>query len=385
MRFCSVAASIRLGKIEKRLDVLSGLLVAYINLDEVIRIVREEDDPKQVMMQRFAINEIQADAILGMRLRQLRKLEEIEIRREDERLRGERTDLLALLGDEQRRWSVISDEIGDIGKTYSPTTALGRRRTAVADGAPSIVVPVEATIEREFVTVVCSAKGWIRAITGHACEKSEIRYKDGDSAQFCFPATNTDKLIVFASNGRFYTLGCDRLPRGRGHGEPLRLMIDLPDRQKPVAIFVHSRDRRLLIGTDTGKGFLVEEAKVVAHTRSGRQVLLLGPNEEAVVCTVVEANADAVAVIGSDRKLLVFPLEEVPSMTCGRGVILQRYREGNLIDIATFALAGGLSWTAGGGTRTETNVTPWVGKRGQVGQKAPRRFPLSSRFTVKNK
>ncbi len=371
----------RLGKIEKRLEVLSGLLVAYLNLDEVIRIVREEDEPKKALMRRFEINEVQADAILSMRLRQLRKLEEIEIQTEHRQLSEERADIKALLGDEPRRWKVIAKEIQEIGQRYSPGTTLGKRRTTIEERAPAVVVPVEAMIEREPVTVVCSEKGWIRAIKGHVSDATEIRYKEGDRGRFCLHAMTTDKLIIFATNGRFFMLGCDRLPGGRGHGEPLRLMIDLPDRQEPVAVFVRSSGRRLLIASDKGRGFLVDENEVVAQTRNGKQILLLGPEEEAAACTPVEANANSIAVIGSNRKLLIFPLEELPAMARGRGVILQRYRPGELRDIRTFALEEGLSWRAGGGMRTETNLTQWIGKRGQVGQKAPRGFPLSNQFT----
>ncbi len=371
----------RLAKIEKRLEVLSGLLVAYLNLDEVIRIVREEDEPRKALMERFDINETQAEAILSMRLRQLRKLDEIEIHKEHKQLSEESSDIQALLGDERRRWKDIAREIEEIGKRYSAETELGKRRTTLEKSAPSVVVPVEVMIEREPVTVVCSDKGWIRAIKGHVSDVSDIRYKEGDRARFCLHAMTTDKLVVFATSGRFFTLGCDRLPGARGHGEPLRLMIDLSDRHEPVAVFVHVPGRRLLIASDKGRGFLIDENEVIAQTRNGKQVLLLDADEEAAACSPVDARADSVAVVGSNRKLLIFPLEELPAMSRGRGVILQRYRPGVLRDIRTFALEDGLSWRGGGGTRTETNLTPWIGKRGQAGHKAPRGFPLSNQFT----
>ncbi len=371
----------RLEKIERRLEVLSGLLVAYLNLDEVIRIVREEEEPKNALMRRFGINEIQADAILGMRLRQLRKLEEIEIQTEHRRLSKERADIKVLLSDEGRRLKVIAKEIQEISHRYSLETKLGKRRTAIEESAPAVIVPVEAMIEREPVTVVCSEKGWIRAIKGHVSDATDIRYKEGDRGRFCVHATTTDKLVVFATSGRFFTLGCDRLPAGRGHGEPLRLMIELLDRQELVALFVHLPKRRLLIASDKGRGFLVDESEVVAQTRNGKQILILGPDEEAAMCTPVEANANSVAVIGTNRKLLIFPLAEVPTMARGKGVILQRYRTGELSDIRAFALDEGLTWRAGGGMRTETDLIQWIGKRGQVGQKAPRGFPLSNQFT----
>ncbi len=371
----------RLGKIERRLEVLGGLLVAYLNLDEVIRIIREEDEPKAVMIRRFGITDMQAEAILNMRLRQLRKLEEIEIRKEHDALNVERADIETLLGDEGRRWNAIAAEIRETGKQFGQNTELGRRRTAIEQAPPSVVVPLEAMIEREPITIVCSEKGWIRAIKGHVSDTAEIRYKEGDRGRFTVHVQTTDKILIFATNGRFYTLGCDRLPGGRGHGEPLRLMIDLPDRHEPVDMMVHVQGRRLLVASDKGRGFIVGENEVIAQTRNGRQVLNLGAGEEAAACVVVGGEADSVAVVGSNRKLLIFPLGEIPVMTRGRGVILQRYSRGELSDLTTFARADGLSWRFGSGLRTETDLATWRGKRGQVGQKVPRGFPLANRFT----
>jgi topoisomerase-4 subunit A len=371
----------RLGKIERRLEVLGGLLVAYLNLDEVIRIIREEDEPKAVMIRRFGITDMQAEAILNMRLRQLRKLEEIEIRKEHDALNVERADIETLLGDEGRRWNAIAAEIRETGKQFGQNTELGRRRTTIEQAPPSVVVPLEAMIEREPITIVCSEKGWIRAIKGHVSDTAEIRYKEGDRGRFTVHVQTTDKILIFATNGRFYTLGCDRLPGGRGHGEPLRLMIDLPDRHEPVDMMVHVQGRRLLVASDKGRGFIVGENEVIAQTRNGRQVLNLGAGEEAAACVVVGGEADSVAVVGSNRKLLIFPLGELPVMTRGRGVILQRYSRGELSDLTTFARANGLSWRFGSGLRTETDLATWRGKRGQVGQKVPRGFPLANRFT----
>jgi len=371
----------RLERIARRLEILDGFLIAYLNLDAVIRIVREEDEPKAELMRRFDLSDVQADAVLNMRLRQLRKLEEMEIRNEHAALTGEQADLNALLADEKRRWKAITAEIAEVKKEFGADDALGRRRTSV--GAPPAVVdvPMEAMIEREPITVVCSDKGWVRALKGHVTDVSDIRYKEGDRGRFIVPALTTDKLLIFATNGRFYTLGCDRLPGGRGNGEPLRLMIDLPEGAAPVAMQVHAPGRRLLVASDRGRGFIVEENDVVAQTRGGKQVLNLSAGEEGAACYVVAPDADMVAVVGSNRKLLVFPLDDVPTMSRGRGVILQRYAKGELSDVATYSKAGGLPWRQGGGMRVETELEQWTGKRAQSGQKAPKGFPLANRFT----
>ncbi|MCW5698250.1 MAG: DNA topoisomerase IV subunit A [Rhodospirillales bacterium] len=370
----------RLAKIERRLEILDGFLVAYLNLDEVIRIVREEDDPKAVLMVRFDLTELQAESILNMRLRQLRKLEEIEIRKEHQTLSAERADLQILLGDEGKRWQAIASDIAELKKVFAPNTDLGRRRTGIEGPPTATSIAVEAMIEREPVTVLCSEKGWIRAMKGHVGDLSKVTYKEGDRGRFVVPAQTTDKLLCLATNGRFYTIGCDRLPGGRGQGEPLRLMIDLPDKHEPVALFVHQPGRRLLVASDRGRGFVVEENEVIAQTRNGKQVLNVSANEEAACCTFIGADDDAVAIIGANRKLLVFGLDEVPVMARGKGVILQRYAKGELSDLVTFNRATGLSWRSGGGMRTETNLDAWIGKRGQSGQKPPRGFPLANRF-----
>ncbi len=370
----------RLHRIALRLEVLVGLLVVYLNLDEVIRIVRETDDPKAALMARFGLTEMQADAVLNMRLRQLRKLEEIEIRAEHGRLTAEQDEIEGLLADAGRRWRAIAADIAGVRKAFAPESPLGRRRTAIEGPPEAHPVPLDAIIEREPITVLCSEKGWIRAIKGHAVDLAKVSYKEGDRSRFVVQAESIDKLLLFATNGRFYTLGCDRLPGGRGQGEPVRLMIDLPDRAEPVALFVHQPGRRLLVASDKGRGFVVDEADVAAQTRNGKQVLNLAANEEAAALAFVDAVADSVAVIGSNRKLLIFDLGEIPVMTRGRGVILQRYGKGELSDLCAFNRTQGLSWRAGGGMRTETELTPWWGRRGQSGQKAPRGFPLANRF-----
>jgi topoisomerase-4 subunit A len=372
-----------LDKIDKRLEVLDGYLIAYLNLDEVIRIIRYEDEPKSQLMTTFELSDDQAEAILNMRLRALRKLEEEGIRKEHAELTDQRKELKRLLKSEPERWRVIATEIKELKKQFGPASVLGARRTELGSPPADVVVPIEAVIEREPVTVLCSAKGWIRAIKGHAEDltttAAQAKYKEGDRGRFAVPAWTTDKLLVFATNGRFYTIGADKLPGGRGFGEPLRLLFDLPNDQDVVAILVHQSGEKLLVASADGRGFVVPEDEVVAQTKSGKQVLNLGSGLEAAACARVAG--DSVAVIGENRKLLIFPLSELPVMTRGRGVILQRYRDGGLKDIKTFALKEGLTWQAGGGrTRTETDLTAWIGKRSAAGRLPPHGFPKSNRF-----
>ena len=370
----------RLARIDHRLEVLGGFLVAYLNLDEVIRIIREHDDARAELMAAFDLTEVQADAILNMRLRQLRKLEETAIKKEHKTLKAERADLKELLKDEMRQRQVISDEIAATKKKFGPKTEVGRRRTEIGDAPSAVIVPLEATIEREPVTVICSQMGWIRAAKGHIENPTDVKYKEGDRARFAFHAETTDKLIVFATNGRFYTLGCDKLPSGRGHGEPLRLMIDMTNGHDAVAMFVHQPGSRYLVASDKGRGFIVEEDQVVAQTRNGKQVLNISAGEEAATCTRVADDADSVAVVGGNRKLLIFPIAELPTMTRGRGVLLQRYGRGVLADAKAFNSAAGLSWQAGGRSRTETRLDDWIGKRAQAGRIAPKGFSRANKF-----
>ena len=368
----------RLATIAHRLDVLRGYLVAYLNLDEVIRIVREEDEPRAALMGAFGIGEVQADAILNMRLRALRRLEEAAIRREHEALETERARLEKLANSTRRQKTALGAEIAEIKRRFGQETALGARRTAIGEAPLPQEVPVEALVEREPITVICSAKGWIRAIKGHAEADAAVRYKDGDRERFRFHAETTDKLLLFATNGRFYTLAADRLPGGRGFGEPVRLMVDLGNDHEPVALFAHRLGRRLLVAASDGRGFFVPEDEVVAQTRAGRQVLNLAEGAEAAVC--VEAAGDWVAVAGTNRRLVIFPAAEVPTMARGRGVILQRYRDAALSDAQVFDGAAGLRWRSGTGVRTETALDQWRGKRGQAGRAAPRGFPAANRF-----
>ncbi|MCW9045887.1 MAG: DNA topoisomerase IV subunit A, partial [Alphaproteobacteria bacterium] len=353
----------RLDKIDRRLEVLGGYLIAYLNLDEVIRIIREEDHPKQEMISTFKLTDNQAEAILNMRLRSLRKLEEVEIRTEFDGLSSEKADIEDLLSNEERRWKVISAEISETKKLFGKKTELGARRTEVGDAPAEIDVPVEAFIEREPVTIVCSQKGWIRGVKGHNVDPESLKYKDGDRGRYFVKAQTTDKLVIFASNGRFYTLGCDKLPSGRGHGEPLSLMVELTNGHEAVNMFVHEKGRKLLIASDNGRGFVVEEDSVIAQTRNGKQVMNVAEGVEACRCLAITEDVDAVGIIGDNRKLLVFKLEEVPVMNRGQGVILQRYKDGGMADVRLFKKEDGLSWPTGERTRTETDLTPWEGRR----------------------
>jgi len=371
----------RLEKIEKRLEILGGLLVAFLNLDEVIRIIREEDDPKAEMMKRFKLSEVQANAILDMRLRQLRKLEEMEIRRENKDLTAEKKDIKDLLKDEKARWKAVSDEIGEIRKAFGKTTTIGKRRTEVSGPPATVAVPLEALVEKEPITVVLSEKGWIRALKGHVDANADVKFKEGDRLKFLVCGQTTDKFLVFATNGRFYTLAGDKLPGGRGHGEPIRLMVDIPNGHDPIALVLHRPGAKYLVAGDKGYGFLVPADEVVAQTKNGKQVLNLGTGEEAAAFCEVAEGADAVAVIGDNRKLLIFPMEELPEMARGRGVILQRYNKGGLLDVTTMKLDEGLTWKTGAGVRTETDYKDWVGKRAQAGLMAPKGFPRSGKFS----
>ena len=368
----------RLSHIGRRLEILEGYLVAYLNLDEVIRIVREEDNPKEIFMRQFDLTEGQAEAILNMRLRSLRRLEEIEIRKEHGSLSDEKTDLVGLLGDEGRRWKIVGGQLSDIKAAFGPKTDIGRRRTKIGDPPSDVIIPLEAMIEREPVTVICSNKGWIRAAKGHLQELNDVKYKEGDQGRFLLHAETTDKLLIFATNGRFYSIGADRLPGGRGHGEPLRLMFDLPNDHDIVALFVHQPDRKLLLASSDGRGFVVEEQDVYAQTKAGKQVLNVSGENEARVCRFVDG--DTVAVVGENRKLLVFDLNDMPEMARGRGVILQRYKDGGLSDITVFDKTVGLQWRMGDRTRTETDLRDWTGRRAQAGRLPPRGFPRNNKF-----
>tara|TARA_R110002072_G_scaffold226323_1_gene383312 strand:- start:1510 stop:3753 length:2244 start_codon:yes stop_codon:yes gene_type:complete len=369
----------RLEKIERRMEVLGGLLVAFLNLDEIIKIIREEDEPKTVLMKRFDLTEVQANAILDMRLRQLRKLEEIEIRRENEDLGKERKTIKTLLKDEGERWKAIAAEIAETKKAFGQKTEIGARRTEIAGPPTAVVVPLEAMIEKEPITVVLSEKGWIRALKGHVEPGTEVKFKDGDNLKFMVHGQTTDKFLVFATNGRFYTLAGDKLPGGRGHGEPVRLMVDIPNGHDPIWLQVYQTGKKYVVASDTGRGFIVPSDDLMAQTKNGKQVLNLGTGEEAAAIAEVMEGADAVAVVGENRKLLIFPIDELPEMGRGKGVILQRYNKGGLADVTTVRFAEGLTWRSGG-QRTEPEYQQWLGKRAQAGLVVPKGFPRSGTF-----
>lgn len=368
----------RLKQIEHRLEVLGGLLIAYLNLDAVIKIIRNEDEPKQIMMKKWKLTDIQAEAILNMRLRQLRKLEEIEIKREHDELSAEKKELNSLLKNEDKRWEVISDQIKEIKEKFGQKTKLGKRRTDFADAPVSDVVSIEAFVEKEPVTIVCSKMGWIRALRGHQIEATELKYKEGDTQRFILKGHTTDKLILFATDGKFYTIGCDKLPGGKGHGDPIRLMIDLEQHEEICEVHVHKPGLKLLVASTLGRGFIVAEEDVIAQTKNGKQILSLPEGEKAVACCKVEG--DYVAVIGTNRKLLIFPISEVPEMKKGQGVRLQKYKEAKLSDVKTFSMAEGLCWRLGGRTRTEGDLNEWLGKRAAAGKLPPTGFPRDNKF-----
>ncbi len=371
----------RLAEIARRLEILEGYLIAYLNLDEVIRIIRTEDEPKPALIKRFKLTDNQAEAILNMRLRALRKLEEMEIRNEHAKLVKEQKGLQALLKSEDEQWARISDEIKAVKETYSKKTPLGRRRTDFAE-APEIDVDFEqALIEKEPVTVVCSEKGWIRTMKGHLEDFSGLTYKDGDRGQFAFHAMTTDKVMLFSSSGKFFTLDVNKLPGGRGHGEPVRLMCDLDAADSIVSLFIHTPGTKRLLASTEGDGFIVPEDECVATTRKGKQVLNVKAPVEAVVCVVVPPDATHVATIGENRKMVIFKLGEVPEMARGKGVRLQKFKDGGLSDAQAFKLKDGLSWTDSSGRNfIVTDLKEWLGERAQAGRLPPKGFPKSNKF-----
>ncbi|MGR3373142.1 DNA topoisomerase IV subunit A [Pseudooceanicola nanhaiensis] len=433
----------RMARIDNRLEVLAGLITAFLNLDRVIDIIRYDDDPKAALMYEdwsrshqstipramneagyrsplagvdvssltlisdadavalgvlaesddgtrtvphsFAgrengLSDVQAEAILNMRLRSLRRLEEDALVKEQEALMEERAGLEDLLENEGVQWTRISEQLRETKKAFGRDHDWGARRTVFAEATEVEEVPLEAMIEREPITVVCSKMGWIRAMKGHIDLNSELKFKDGDEGRFVLHAQTTDKIVVFGSNGRFYTLPASNLPGGRGMGEPVRLMVDLPNEAEIVTLFVHVPGRKLIVASSAGDGFLVPEDEILAQTRSGKQALNVKEGVRALLCK--PASGDHVACVGENRKVLVFPLEELPEMTRGKGVRLQKFKDGGLSDLTTFTLAEGLSWKdPAGRTRTETELSDWQGKRASSGRMAPRGFPRDNRFT----
>jgi topoisomerase-4 subunit A len=397
----------RMDKIDHRLEVLEGFIVAFLNLDRVIDIIRYDDDPKKALMAEdwadpkpratsekdyvspltaddadpeVGLSDLQAESILNMRLRSLRRLEEIELLKERDALMEERAGLEDLLEQDSLQWAKIADQLREVKKQFGKDHPRGQRLTQFAEAAEVAEVPLEAMIEREPITVVCSRMGWIRAMKGHLDLSQDLKFKDGDGPRFAFHGETTDKIVLFGTNGRFYTLAASNLPGGRGMGEPVRLMIDLPNEAEIVAFHIHRQGRKLLVASNAGDGFLVPEDEVIAQTRAGRQVLNVKDPVRAAVCRPVAG--DHVAVVGDNRKVIVFPLDELPEMTRGKGVRLQKYKDGGLSDATTFTLAQGLSWLdPAGRTRTETDLADWIGKRAGSGRMAPRGFPRDNRFT----
>jgi topoisomerase-4 subunit A len=372
----------RLAKIDHRLEVLDGYLIVYLNIDKVIKIIREKDEPKPALIKAFKLTDVQAEAILNMRLRALRKLEEMEIRREHESLTTERKELKSLLASKDKQWKMIAGEIKALKDQFGQKTEIGRRRTSFAEAPEGVEVDLaEAMIEKESVTVVLSEKGWIRAIRGHQTEPESLAFKEGDKLKSFVKAQTTDTLLLFATNGRFYSLGADKLPGGRGHGEPFRLMIDIEEAADAVELFVHLPGRKLLVAGSGGHGFIVNEDEVLAMTRKGKQVLNVPEGEGAVV--VAPVSGDSVAVIGENRKLLLFPLSELPEMPRGKGVRLQRYKDGALSDAKVFDKKEGLTYLDAAKrsfTLSATELRDWWGQRAQAGRLPPKGFPKSGKF-----
>ena len=387
----------RMDKIDHRLEVLEGFIIAYLNLDRVIDIIRYDDDPKAALMREVwgrafpralsekdyvppakgdgELTEVQAEAILNMRLRSLRRLEEMELRRERDALMKERAELDALLASDRKQWKRIGEDLRKVALDFGADT----RRTGFAEAGEVVEISAEAMIEREPVTVICSRMGWVRALKGHVPLDAEQKFKDGDGPRFAFHAETTDKILLFGANGRFYTLSAVALPGGRGMGEPVRLMVDLPNDAEIVDLMIHRPGEKLIVASDAGDGFVVASDEVLAQTRAGKAVLSLGDGVKAKLIRKVAG--DHVAVVGDNRKMLVFPLVQIPEMTKGKGVRLMKFKDGGLSDLTTLNLAQGLSWKdPAGRTRTESDLTEWLGNRAGMGRMAPRGFPRDNTF-----
>jgi len=373
----------RLAKIADRLELLDGYIIAYLNLDRVIEIIRTEDEPKAVMMAEFQLTDRQAEAILNMRLRSLRKLEEMELRRERDDLIAEKDELEKLLESPARQRTRLKRDLANLRKDYAEDTTLGRRRTTIAEAAPTVEFSMDAMIEKAPVTVILSAKGWIRGASGHEPLDKEFKFKEGDGAAFAVHAQTTDKLLVACDNGRFYTLGCDKLPSARGFGEPIRTMVDIDAGAEIVGLIVYKPKAQLLLASNVGRGFAAEADELLAETRKGRGVMNTKPGVKLAVVREIPPEHDHIAVVGDNRKLVIFSLEELPILAKGQGVTLQRYRDGGLADATTLKLEEGLSWKMGGDTgrtRTESDMRLWKVARGAAGRLPPNGFPRDNKF-----
>ena len=373
----------RLAKIARRLELVEGYITAFLNLDRVIEIIRYEDDPKAVMMKEFSLTDRQAEAILNMRLRSLRKLEEMQLRQEKDALLKEQDELQKLLDSPARQRTRLKRDLNALRKEYGKDTALGARRTTIDEAAPTVEFSMDAMIEKEPTTVILSARGWIRAAKGHADLTQEWKFKEGDELAFAFHAQTTDKLLIATDDGRFFTLGADKLPGARGFGEPVRTMVDIDNAAHTVSAWAHKPGERLLLASTLGKGFVIKSDDLLAETRKGRAVMTLKGDAKLARVAHIGEGHDHVAVVGDNRKLVVFNLEEMPEMQRGQGVQLQRYRDGGMADVTTFRLEEGLSWQMGGTgerTRTEMEMWQWKVARGGAGRMPPQGFPRDNRF-----
>jgi topoisomerase-4 subunit A len=372
----------RLGVIDKRLEILAGLLIIYLDLDRVIKIIRENEEPKTELMRVFKLSEVQANAILDTRLRQLRKLEEMELKREQKELKAEKGEIEALLASADKQWRTVAWEIREVRKTFGPDTKLGRRRTSFGEAPEAVDVElVEAMVEREPITVVVSQKGWIRALKGHVTELGTLQFKGDDALKVSFHTETTGKVLVVAGNGKVFTLDAAKLPGGRGFGDPIRLMVDVEEGAEIVAAFPYKAGEKLLLAASDGRGFIAPADEIVANTRKGKQVMNVVETAQTAVC--VAADGDHVAMVGQNRKLLIFPRAQVPEMSRGKGVRLQRYREGGVSDARTFTLKEGLTWLDSSGrtwTVPAADLKDWVGNRAEAGRLPPKGFPKSNKF-----
>lgn len=373
----------RLVQISTRLELLEGYLIAYLNIDEVIRIIRDEDDPKIVMIEKFNLTDNQVEAILNMRLRSLRKLQEIEIKKEYKELTEEQETLKKLVSTPALQWKTIKQDIKNLEKKFSLTTVIGKRRTVISEPKDITIIPIEAVIEREDVTVICSKKGWIRAVKGHQVTADDLKYKDGDEEGYILKASTTDKLLILATNGRFYTIAVDKISRGRGQGDPVRLMIDLDNTDEIVTMLIASNipEQKYLLASTDGRGFIVEQSNLIAQTRNGKQIMTLADKVKVLIGMPIPADKNLVITIGENRKLLAFPIDSLPTMTRGRGVMLQKYRQGGLSDLILAKEDEGLKWQRSGKQYHEKDLWTWRGKRGTLGRLAPIGFPRTNKFS----
>lgn len=376
----------RLAQIERRLEILGGLLIAYLNIDEVIRIIRFEDEPKQTLITTFNLTEIQVEAILNMRLRALAKLQEIELRQENDKLAAEKEQIESLLASEDMQWKIISHDISEVKKQFSKKTELGARRTTFGEAADvDLEAVAQSMIEKEPITVVLSEKGWIRGMRGHAADFNALTFKEGDKLKAAFHADSHDKVVLFTTGGKFFTINCDKLPGGRGHGEPIRVAVDMENDVDVITAFKYTAGRKRLITSTIGNGFIVNEDDVIANTRKGKQVMNVKQPDEALICITFPDGDDHLATVGENRKLLIFPLEQLPEMSRGKGVRLQKYKDGGIKDARTFKLEDGLVWQDSAErnhTKTKEDLFEYIGERAQAGRMAPKGFPRNGKFGV---